>query len=199
MLGPQFPLCFSVSSSPARSPAADLKSLFPDGCSSSSSNHPKLNTLTSISHYHPAPQRKFSLAGHWKNLNEDKLFSSSCSPFATIKPLKAGWHHCTPIWSPGHLDNRTKAWSGRSSQTLWFQVQQVLQADNHFQIYPALSDYGNTKEVKEEKQEATWFNFPERFQVSQINRETIFPQDKNDAKICVTKPKKPFGILFVRS
>lgn len=32
-----------------------------------------------------------------------------------------------------------------------------------------------------------------------VNRETIFPQDKNDAKICVTKPKKPFGILFARS
>lgn len=162
-------------------------------------------TIPNWTYWLPSPIITLLLRGSFHLLATEKTsmkinyFPHPAVPFATIKPLKAGWHHCTPIWSPGHLDNRTKAWSARSSQTLWFQVQQVLQADNHFQIYPALSDYGNTKEVKEEKQEATWFNFPERFQVSQINRETIFPQDKNDAKICVTKPKKPFGILFVRS
>lgn len=32
-----------------------------------------------------------------------------------------------------------------------------------------------------------------------VTRETIFPQDKKDAKIGVTKPKKPFGILFAVS
>lgn len=126
-------------------------------------------TFQNWTHCLPPPIITLLLRG-WKNLNEDKWFSSSCCPFATIQGRLAS---LTPAWSPATwttepkhqlLSLHHKPSGFRSNKSF---NNHFLQADNHFQIYPAPSGYRNTKEVKEEKQEATWFSFPERFQVSQ--------------------------------
>lgn len=82
------------------SSAADLKSLFPDGCSSSYSNYQKLNMLAPIFHY---STRQEEVSSCWEYLlSEDKLFSSSCRPFC---------HHATP-------EDRTALWKCASAATL---------------------------------------------------------------------------------
>lgn len=107
---------------PTQFPNLQTGNLFPDG----SRNCPKLNILPSISHGCPAPQRRFALKKPpWRSMIFLLLL-------ALQHPASEGrLASLPPVWSPGHLENRTKAWKAHSSpQTLWFQVHQVLQADN---------------------------------------------------------------------
>lgn len=124
----------------------------------------------------------------------------SCCPFATTQPLRAAWCHCTPVWSPGQLDTEL---SMKCSLCTTNPLISGPASPSGWQSFPDLSSPPQVTETqkksrkKNRKQHHLIFLRDSKY--LRVTGETIFPQDKSDAKIGVTKPKKPSGILFAVS
>lgn len=179
------------------SPAADLKSLFPDG---DFSNCPKLNTLD------PSPIITLLLRGSFHLLATEKTSTKrnySPPPVVPLPPSNL-WRQVgitAPHFGPQHtwatepkhevLTHHHKPSDSRSNESF------RLTIISRFIQPPQVIETQKKSRKKNRKQHD--FIFLRGSKYLRGTRETIFPQDKNDAKISVTKPKKPFGILFAVS